>query len=228
MTALNMKIFIYSMALFIVFVFPLQAQNSAFDNLTAFGSSRGNSQLQRTVAITGSMGQDQPAQWLLLTRDINVGNLMHEYVMKKGKVIAERHFSSTPEQRMPNKAMPLDQLNIDSKAAFHTANRTAAKSQIGFDSINYLLRIQSNGTAPVWILTLLDQQKHTVGIILISASSGKLLSKKWYHPGTVEYTQINSRSATDEIKNIWNKSINSVSKGFKKLDQKIGEKLNND
>lgn len=223
-----MKTFIYSMALLVITVSPLHAQNSAFDNLEAFGAGRGKSQLKRTVAITGSMGQDQPAQWLLLTKDVNVSNLMHEYVMKKGKVTAERHFSSTPEQRMPSKAMPLDQLNIDSKAAFQTANRTAAKSQIGFDSINYLLRIQPNGSTPVWTLTLLDQQKNTVGIIFISASSGKLLSKKWYHPGTAEYTQINSRTATDEIKNIWNKSINSVSKGFKKLDKKIGEKLNND
>ncbi|MCF6314317.1 MAG: hypothetical protein L3J39_17850 [Verrucomicrobiales bacterium] len=221
-----MKTLIHSMAFFAIATLSAQAQNSAFDNLEAFGNSRGKALLKRTVAITGAMGQHQPAQWLLLSKDVNVSNLVHEYAMKKGKVVAERHFTSTPEQRMPTKAMPLDRLNIDSEAAFQTANRTAAKSHIGFDSINYLLRIQPNGSTPVWTLTLIDQQKKIVGVIFISASSGKLLSKKWYHPGTVEYTEINSRSAADELKNIWNKSINSVSKGIKKLDKKIGEKLN--
>ena len=131
-----------------------------------------------------------------------------------------------PPQKLPAKTLPLDQLNIDSTKAFQIANKTANGSNIGFDSANYLLRVHKDNAAPVWTLTLLDQKKNTVGIVNIMASSGKVLNNIWYRPGTEKYTEQNERTAIDEIKDLWFRGVDSVSKGFKKLDKKIGDKLN--
>lgn len=221
-----MKPVIYTILLFFGSSLLLNAQKTAFDSLEAFGKSRGEADLKQVVGVTGSLGQDQPNQWMILTKDPNVKNLMHEYAMNKGKVIGERHFSRNPEQKLPLTALPLNLLNVDSSKAFQIANQTATKSNIGFDSISYLLRIHNTNKSPIWTLTLIDQKSNTVGIIHISASSGKLINKTWFRPGTNEYTQLNERTATDEIKDIWNRGVDSVSKGFNKLDKKIGEKLN--
>lgn len=204
------------------------AQSTAFDALETFGKSRGQADLKRVVGVTGLQGQDQPQQWMILMRDSNVQNLMHEYAMKKGKIVGERHFSREPEQPLPTTSLPLEKLSIDSTKAFIIANQTASGNNIGFDSVSYLLRVHKNNPAPVWTLTLVDQNKKIVGIVHIIASSGKVLSKTWYRPGSAEYTELNERTATDEIADLWSRGVSSVSKGFKKLDKKIGQKLNRD
>lgn len=215
-----------SISLFFSSVLLINAQTTAYDALEAFSKSRGRADLERVVGVTGINGQDQPKRWLVLMKDVSVKNLMHEYAMEKSKVVGERHFSLTTEQKLPSVVLPLTQLNIDSDKAFKTANQAANSGRVGFDSISYLLRIHSSNSPPVWTLTLTDQQKKTVGTLLISASTGKLLSKIWYRPGTPDYTQVNSRSATDDIKELWTRGVDSVSRGFQKLDKKIGEKLN--
>lgn len=226
MNSIYSKVSVCALLLFIGTLLSVSAQTSAFDSLEAFGKNRGDKALKRVLAITGAFGQDQPPQWMILSKDISVNNLRHEYIVKKGQIVAERNFTAAPDPNLPTATLPLDQLNTDSKKAFITANRAASNSNIGFDSVNYLLRIHHTSPSPIWTLTLLDQQKNTVGIIFVSASSGKMLSKKWFRPGTPEYTEMNNRSAADDIKNIWNKGVNSVSKGFQKLDKKIEEKMN--
>jgi len=223
-----MKPIIYTISLFFGSSLLINAQKTAFDSLEAFEKSRGQADLKQVVGVTGSFGQDQPQQWMILMKDSSVKNLMHEYAMNKGKVIGERHFSRDPEQKLPDTALPLTLLNIDSSKAFQVANQAAAKSAVGFDSISYLLRMHSTNQSPVWTLTLIDQKRNTVGIVHILASTGKLLNKTWFRPGTTEYTQLNEHTATDEIKDIWNRGVDSVSKGFNKLDKKIGKKLNRD
>ncbi len=231
MTSPHFKTSICVLLLLLSSALLVNAQTSAFDSLEAFGKNRGQGNLKQIVAITGAHGQDQPQQWIVLGKDDITKNLMHEYVLQKGKVVAERHFTSEPDpdkpdENLPSAPLPLARLSTDSSKAFQTANRAANNSSIGFDSINYLLRIHNTSPSPIWTLTLVDQQKNTVGIIFVSASTGKLISKKWFRPGTVEYKEVNERNASDEIKNIWNKGVNSVSKGFQKLDKKIGDKLN--
>jgi hypothetical protein len=204
------------------------AQNSAFDSMEAFGKSRGKTDLKQVVGLTGSLGQDQPRQWLVLMKDTKIPNLMHEYAVEKGKIVGERHFSPDPDQNLPSVPLPLAQLNFDSADAFRIATQAAVKGGIGFDSVNYLLRIHSTNPSPVWTLTLLDQQKNTVGIVFVSVSTGKLAGTKWYRPGSQEYIEVNSTSASDEIKDIWNRGVSTVSRGIQKLDKKIEKKLGRD
>lgn len=228
MTSPYFKASIYTVLVLFSTTLLANAQKTAFDALEAFGKNRGQADLKRVVGITGLQGQDQPQQWMILMSDSNVQNLMHEYAMNKGKIVGERHFSRDPEQPLPSTSLPLEKLNIDSSKAFQIANQTATRSNIGFDSVSYLLRVHKNNPAPVWTLTLVDQNKKIVGIVHIIASSGKVLNKTWYRPGSPEYTELNERTATDEIADLWSRGVSSVSKGFKKIDRKIGEKLNRD
>ncbi|NOY00723.1 MAG: hypothetical protein GXP30_13490, partial [Verrucomicrobia bacterium] len=117
------------------------AQKTAFDALEAFGKNRGQGNLKQVVGVTGTLGQDQPQQWLILMRDAKVPNLMHEYAMKKGKIVGERHFSRDPKQPLPSTPLPLKKLDVDSTKAFQIANQSASASNVGFDSISYLLRV---------------------------------------------------------------------------------------
>lgn len=228
MTSPSFKASVFTLLVLFSSALLLNAQMSAFDTLEAFGKKRGQADLKRVVGVTGTLGQDQPQQWLVLMKDSSIKNLLHEYAMKKGKLVSERHFTSEPEHHLPSIVIPLNQLNTDSNKAFQIANQAASRSNIGFDSISYLLRVHSTSASPVWTLTLIDQQKNIVGIVHIVASTGKLLNRTWYRPGSPEYTQLNEHTATDEIKDLWSRGVSSVSKGFKKIDKKIGEKLKRD
>ncbi len=216
---------ILTVLLFFSSALPILAQNSAFDSLEAFGKSRGKGDLKHVVGLTGSFGQDQPSQWLVLMKDANIPNLMHEYAVQRGRIVGERHFSREPDQRLPSVPLPLPRLNVDSADAFRIATQAAVKAGIGFDSANYLLRIHSTNPSPLWTLTLLDQQQNIVGVVFVSVSSGKVTGKKWYRPGSQEYVDINSTSAKDEIKDLWNRGVSTVSRGFQKLEKKIEKKL---
>jgi len=225
MNSPRFKASILTILLFFSSALLILAQSSAFDSMEAFGKSRGEADLKKVVGLTGSLGQDQPRQWLVLMKDTNIPNLMHEYAVEKGKIVGERHFSRDPDQSLPSVPLPLAQLNVDSADAFRIATQAAIKGGIGFDSVNYLLRIHSTNPSPVWTLTLLDQQQNIVGIVFVSVSTGKLTGTKWYRPGSQEYIEINSNSATDEIKDLWNRGVSTVSQGIKKLDKKIEKKL---
>ena len=159
MNAPNFKTSSFVILLLLITSSLINAQTSAFDTMQSFEKNRGKANLKNIVAITGGMGQDQPKQWIILGRDPKTKNLMHEYVMKKGGINAERHFTADPEQPLPSAPLPLTQLNIDSPRAFQIANKAANSHNIGFDSVNYLLRIHHTSPAPVWTLTLVDQQK---------------------------------------------------------------------
>ena len=71
--------------------------------------------------------------------------------------------------------MPLTRLNLDSDGAFEIANKQAIAKKIGFSWVDYTLRANAVGGAPMWILRLYDSMGIRVGVIQISAENGSLI-----------------------------------------------------
>lgn len=170
---------------------PLHAQNaatsapSALTTLRAFGRERGDALLTRVVGMVGFNGQDQPGQWLILQADIEVPNLLHEYAIQGGRIVAQRQFMRTPNQDLPTIPITVSKVAVDSRQAFALANQAAQKAGVGFDSMNYQLRCRDLRNEPVWVLSLMDGARRNVGVIYLSAITGETLRTVWHRVGNM-------------------------------------------
>lgn len=156
---------------------------SAVTTLRNFGRERGDAVLSRVVGVVGFNGQDQPAQWLLLQADAETPNLLHEYAVQGGRVVAHREFFRNPGQDLPNIPIAVSKLAIDSPQAFALANQAARKAGIGFDAMNYQLRCRDLRNEPIWVLSLMDGARRVVGVVYISALNGETLRTVWNQAG---------------------------------------------
>ena len=169
---------------------PLHAQQSnklpsALTTLRSLNRERGDTVSSRVVGVVGFNGQDQPAQWLVLQSDVEVPNLLHEYAIQNGRIVAQRRFTRDPNQDLPTIPISAAKITIDSPQAFALANRAAAKAGVGFDAMNYQLRCRDLRNEPVWVLSLMDDARRIVGIVYLSAVNGETLRTVWYRPGTM-------------------------------------------
>lgn len=161
---------------------------SALTTLRGFAHERGAKEVSRVVGVVGFHGQDQPGRWLLLQLDGKVPNLLHEYAIQNGKVVAQRQFWRDPKQDMPSIPLDLSRIAIDSTRAFTLADHQAKQAGIGFDSIHYQLRCRDLRNEPVWVLNLINGVQQSVGVLYISALSGETLRSVWYRPGATTST----------------------------------------
>lgn len=166
---------------------PVLAQPAsppAVTTLRRFAELRGDAELSRVVGVVGFMGQDQPRQWLLLQLDPKVPNLLHEYVMRDGRIDAHRQFWRDPRQDMPSIPIAVSKIAIDSTQAFRLGDQAAKRAGMGFDAIHYNLRCRDLRNEPVWMLNLVDQAQNSVGVLYLSAITGETLRTVWHRPST--------------------------------------------
>lgn len=169
-------------ALFLIFAFPslsLAGPPTAKQTIASFGKIQGSDQAARVVGMVGFYGQDQPPQWAILKPDWKVANLMHEYMMRDGKIVGERRFWRDPKQDLPTVAIPFEKIAIDSSRAFVLADQEAKKAGLGFDMIHYQLRGRDLRNEPVWVLNLVDGGQQSIGVLYISAITGETLRSVW-------------------------------------------------
>jgi len=108
---------------------------------------------------------------------------LHEYVLRGGKVVAQRQFARNPNQDLPTIPINLSKVAIDSRQAFALADQAARKAGIGFDAMNYQLRCRDLRNEPVWVLSPMDSARRAVGVVYISAITGETLRTVWHRPG---------------------------------------------
>jgi hypothetical protein len=125
---------------------------------------------------------------MLLSVDPRMPGLMHEFVVRDGRVVAERHFQRPADQDLPSIPLPVQSLRVDSQQAFRIAEATARRAGLGFDSLHYQLRCRDLRNEPIWVLNLLDQKKSIIGVLYVSALNGEVLRTLWHPPGTQYYT----------------------------------------
>src|ERR1700677_237758 len=131
--------------------------------------------LNHVIQVQGTDGQPQPQTWHLLIDDQSARGGVREMEISKGRIVSEHTPVHAYVGAGANVVMDFKKLNLDSQGAFTIANQEAAKHNIGFNSVDYMLRGDEQGGPPVWVLKLIDVDNKLVGTITIAADSGTVL-----------------------------------------------------
>jgi hypothetical protein len=129
----------------------------------------------KLVRLSGNNGNPDPRGWSMVFHDpasstnlskLNPGEAPEPADDKYGSGTAPIYFTAS-------------RVSVDSPAAFLVANKEAAEAKIGFDRITFELRGQEFTGMPVWTLRLLNDEEEVVGIVSLSAETGKTLRTVW-------------------------------------------------
>jgi hypothetical protein len=161
---------------------------SGIPSLDAFLKSSHSTAGREVLGMTGFYGQDQPQQWLILTRSANAGELLQEFVICDSQVKGSRKIKTIPHQDIPTIPINQARLKVDSDTAFVIAEDLATTAKIGYDSVHYHLRCRDLDKEPVWVVNMLDPSGRSVGVHYISAESGKILRSAWFKPSSNSIT----------------------------------------
>ncbi len=161
-------------------------------SLDAFLKSSQATSGREVLGMTGFYGQDQPQQWLILTRSSNADELLQEFVISDSELKGSRKIKTIPHQDIPTIAINRARLKVDSDTAFLIAEDLALTAKVGYDSVHYHLRCRDLNEEPIWVVNMLDPAGRSVGVHYISAESGKILRTAWFktnsNPLTIEKT----------------------------------------
>lgn len=163
---------------------------SGIPSLDAFLTFNQTSNSQEVVGMTGFYGQEQPKQWLILTRDKDSPDSMTEFVVSGKTVQAKRQVRRLPNQDLPGIALNRSRLKVDSNVAFKIVESLAKDRKVGYDSVHYQLRCRDLNTEPVWMINLLDLAGKSIGIHYISAESSAILRSVWHQSSLQSLTRV--------------------------------------
>ncbi len=174
-------------------IFPLLA-SAVFVSGTLFGqegalTSRGAldmiaqrfgpESVEWIVELRGEKGVPQPEEWELMAFNKRAPRLLHWFSVNDRRVKDEGEDEEYYPKRPPLGYVSINDVRVDSKAAFTIAEAEASKAQMGFDSLNYLLRIREFSREPIWRVELIDADRMLVGQVYISAENGEVLRTIW-------------------------------------------------
>ena len=131
--------------------------------------------MAKLVTMIGKNGSPQPRGWTFIFHDPASPTQLGYLEPGERPVAAEEAYK---EGESP-KFFDTSRVNLDSPEAFEAANKQAAAAKIGFDRISYELRGAEFTGEPIWTLRLLDADEHIVGIIHLSAETGKVQRTIW-------------------------------------------------
>ncbi len=164
---------------FLVFHTTLFA-DTAYQAIRTVQSSTGDAVLERVVEVRGQGGAPQPDVWNVVLDDPLARGGVRVIEVKKNKVVGERTPVSGYLSEGASSLIRLEDLNLDSSGAFSVVEKAAVNQRIGFDSVDYSLRLDGPGGTPVWFLTLYDINGRAVGSVQIAAKEAAILNEQWY------------------------------------------------
>jgi hypothetical protein len=168
---------------------------TAYEALRVVGKARGEAVLDRVIEVRGSKGAPQPKTWKVVVLDDKAPSGAREFDVQGTTIAGER----VPQAVVPGEPMNMSQLNLDSDGAHTVAEREAKKNGFAYDHVNYLLRGNGKGGAPVWELRLVDAQNENVAITSMGAETGKLISSSGMNKGSAPVPKVveNRRARRD-------------------------------
>lgn len=153
----------------------LSAAETSTSALQALKEASRPELLAGLAELKAKEGVPQPDQWLALCNDPSAHGGIREVTIVNGHIVSER----TPmgeyagEGDLPH--LIVTPTMIDSGAIFKIVDREAKAAKIGFDSIDYVLRVDAISTKPLWIIQLHKSSGALVGTMEISAETGAIL-----------------------------------------------------
>ncbi len=161
------------------FVWCLLAVAARADGGTAYlalkAAQKGVDSSARLIEVTGERGEPQPQEWKVVLTDPTARGGIREIVASGDVIVSQR----TPVKGYTGvgsePAIALARLNVDSDRAFEIANKQAVARKIGFSWVDYTLRANAEGGAPLWVLRLQNNMGSKVGVVQISAENGSVV-----------------------------------------------------
>lgn len=161
--------------LFCLLINSLVAAETAFSALKALNDPSRPGLLLGLAEVKGKEGVPQPGEWLVICNDPNAHGGIRELTIVNGRIVSER----TPmgeyagEGDLPH--LTVTPTMVDSGPLFKKVDREAKVAQVGFDSIDYVLRVDVISGKPIWIVKLHNSSGALVGNMEISAETGEVL-----------------------------------------------------
>jgi len=131
---------------------------------------------KRLARIEAREGAPVPERWYLLVHDPAEERGVREYVVADGKLAGSRTLSQFAEVLKPGDVFGADAVKIDSP---HVARLAAAFAEANggrVASLNYELARDAATGAPVWKATVLDAAGDQLGVLVVTAAKGAVLS----------------------------------------------------
>jgi hypothetical protein len=156
------------------------------------------------IAVTGERGAPQPQEWKVIFSDPAARGGIREIVTSGDVIVSQRTPLKGYTGVGSEPAIALTRVNLDSDGAFEIANKQAIAKKIGFSWVDYTLRANAVGGAPMWILRLHDSMGIRVGVIQISAENGSVIMplEASEPPPTESAEQFSDSSAGKEIEGV--------------------------
>ncbi len=128
--------------------------------------------------VKGEHGEPNPEEWILLCNDATAPNGIRELTIKDHHIISEQTPTTTFSGEGILPQLDLSKPLTESGAIFAAVNKEAITHHIGFDYINYSLRIDAVTNTPIWVAKLYKIGKTSdklVGTLQFSAETGALI-----------------------------------------------------
>ncbi len=154
---------------------------SAQEAIDLISSQFGPKSVKWIAELRGRSGVPQPADWELLSYDERMPRLLYRFWATAGRVVDGGPDEERYPLNIPVGYFGMNQVGVDSVAAFTIAEGEARKARMSFDSCDYLLRVREYSTEPIWRLELFDARQQIVGKIYISATSGVVRRTVWIY-----------------------------------------------
>ncbi|HEX8310082.1 MAG TPA: hypothetical protein VF614_02120 [Chthoniobacteraceae bacterium] len=126
--------------------------------------------------IEGRGGKPEPDRWYLLVHDPKAVNGLREYVITGGEIVATRELSQFAEKLTQEDVLGEGEVKIDSDAVAKLVQDFAKANNVKLGPIKYELHKQGAEAAPVWKVTCVDQAELQLGILVLTAGKGTLVS----------------------------------------------------
>lgn len=157
-----------------LFTGSLSFADSAFSALRLV-EAQPYARTSKILEIHGDRGEPLPNEWIILLSDSSSRSGLREVTVANGKITSER----TPlhEQIEATSMSPIEpsKLSFDADQVFHAVEREAVRKKVGFDWIDYTLRMDPESDVPVWHVKIYDNMGAAVGRMRLSAQGGTVI-----------------------------------------------------
>jgi hypothetical protein len=152
---------------------------TAYEAIRTVQGANGDAILERVVEVRGKSGTPQPKAWQVVLDDPLARGGVRVMEVKGGKVVGERTPVTGYASEGVSSLIQLSDLNLDSSGAFAAVEKAAVKQQVGFNKVDYSLRLKASSRTPTWFITLYDVNENEVGSVQISAREGTIVAETW-------------------------------------------------
>lgn len=154
---------------------------------------------KRIARLEARDGTPVPERWHIIVHDPKDENGLHEYVVAGGEVVASRAISQFVESVKADDIVKESLIKIDSDKVGALAQEYAQANNIAISSLNYALKKEGADAAPLWNVTCLDEAGKQVGLLVISAGNGNVISHEGFtaQPGAEALARVETQGETE-------------------------------